>query len=155
MPEDIFQCLICFIIAVTFCICCYVATVQCTPPLDEGAVMRPSIGPFILVHLVFVWDAGCNVCAHACVFASLLSLFRFNKNTPATKKKQTERKKKAIYFWSSATAFSEKISKAERNIVSADCNANKTEIQWIKPKPFDSQKSGFDQPGCFGLRMLS
>lgn len=49
------------------------------------------------------------------------------KHIPAATKKKDS--KKAIYFWSSATAFSEKISKAEHYIVSIDCDANKAEKQ--------------------------
>lgn len=133
-------------------ICCYVATGQCVLPTDEGAVKRPFIDPFVFVHLVCVGYRLRRMWVWVC--GGLLSLFQFNKNTS---QQQPEKKdsKKAIYFWSSATAFSEKISKAEHNIVSTDCDANKAEKQWIKPKPFDLPRPGFDQPGCSGLTVLS
>jgi len=54
--------------------------------------------------------------------------FSSTKTHPSSNRKKKD-SKKAIYFWSSATAYSEKISKAEHNIVSTDCDAKKAEKQ--------------------------
>lgn len=70
-------------------------------------------------------QAATYVGVSVCWFTLIISVQQ--KHIPAATEKKTA--KKAIYFWSGATAFSEKISKAEHNIVSTDCDANKAEKQ--------------------------